>query len=164
MDAVARGDPAPPPPPARAPKEGDGSYLNSSGHLRSLTSCAYPVLVGLSASEFAKFIIFSARPHCFLVNVSVIIGLIPVITVGVCQLGADMQLSFNWCLIQNWWTDCFMSSSVSVNVYFFTAPKPTHQIFINVKYRISKFFSQLYRAYWCYQSLLFTNWCTIELL
>jgi len=23
------------------------------------------------------------------------------------------------------------------------------------------FFSQLYRAYWYYQSLLFTNWCTI---
>ena len=29
---------------------------------------------------------------------------------------------------------------------------------------IFSFFSQLYRASWCYQNLLFTNWCTIELL
>jgi len=27
-----------------------------------------------------------------------------------------------------------------------------------------KEFSQLYRVSWYYQSLLFTNWCTIELL
>jgi hypothetical protein len=26
------------------------------------------------------------------------------------------------------------------------------------------FFSQLHRTYWCHQSLLFTNWCTVELL
>jgi len=33
-----------------------------------------------------------------------------------------------------------------------------------IKYIPVSFFSQLYRASWYYQTILFTNWCTIELL